>query len=166
MRKFACVIALGLGLLTVGGVRADEEKVPLDKLPKAVKEAVEKRFPKVEMTEASKEKDGDKVVYEVSLKKDGKAIDVTVTEAGAVTLIEQEIEFKDLPKAVAKTFGDKYPKAKYEIVESVTKVADGKETLDYYEATLVDESKKKWEVEVLPDGKLKGATEVKDEKKD
>ncbi|MFO0800503.1 MAG: PepSY-like domain-containing protein [Gemmataceae bacterium] len=165
MSKFACVIALGVGLLAVVGVRADEEKVPLDKLPKAVKEAVEKRFPKVDMKEASKEKDGDKVVYEVTLKKDGKAIDVTVTEAGAITLIEQEIEFKDLPKAVAKTFEEKYPKAKYEIVESVTKVADGKETLDYYEAKLVDENKKKWEVEVLPDGKLKGATEIKEEKK-
>lgn len=161
MSKFACVIALGVGLLAVGGVRADEEKVPLDKLPKAVKEAVEKRFLKVEVKGASKEKDGDKVVYEVSLKKDGKAIDVTVTEAGAITTIEQEIEFKDLPKAVAKTFEEKYPKAKYEIVESVTKVTDGKEKLEYYEAVLIDGDKKKWEVEVLPDGKLKGATEVK-----
>lgn len=165
MSKFACVLALAVGVMAVAHGRADEEKVPLDKLPKAVKEAVEKRFPKVEMTEAAKEKDGDQVVYEVSLRKDGKTIDVTVTEAGAITLIEQEIEFKDLPKAVAKTFEDKYPNAKYEVVESVTKVADGKETLDYYEATLVAADKKKWEVTVLPDGKLKEATEVKDEKK-
>lgn len=165
MNKFACVIALGVGLLAVGGVRADEETVPLDKLPKAVKGAVEKRFPKVEMKSASKEKDGDKVVYEVSLKKDGKNVDVTVTEAGAITLIEQQIDFKDLPKAVAKTFEEKYPKAKYEIVESVTKVADGKETLEYYEAKLMA-GDKTWEVEVLPDGKLKGATEVKEEKKE
>lgn len=165
MNRIACVLALAVGMTAVVGVRADEEKVPLDKLPKAVKEAVEKRFPKVEMTGASKEKDGDKVVYEVSLKKDGKNIDVTVTEAGAITLIEQQLDFKDLPKAVAATFEEKYPKAKYEIVESVTKVADGKETLEYYEATLVDAGKKKWEVEVLPDGKLKSAIEVKDEKK-
>jgi hypothetical protein len=48
-----------------------------------------------------------------------------------------------------------------EIVESVTKVADGKETLEYYEATLVAADKKKWEAEVLPDGKFKSATEVK-----
>lgn len=165
MKKLACVIALGVGLLAVAGVRADEEKVPLDKLPKAVTEAVAKRFPKVEMTAASKEKDGDKVVYEVSLKKDGKAIDVTVTGAGAITLIEQEIGFQDLPKPVAKTFEDKYPKAKYEIVESVTKAAGGKETLEYYEAKLVAGGKT-WEVEVLPDGTFKSATEVKDGKKD
>jgi len=163
MRLMLCVAAV---LVAAVVVRADEEAVPLDKLPKAVTDAVVKRFPKVEMKEASKEKDGDKVVFEVSLKKDGKNIDVTVTEAGAITLIEQQIEFKDLPKAVAKAFEDKYPKATYEIVETVTKVADGKETLDYYEATLVDASKKKWEVEVTPDGKVKAATEVKEEKKE
>ena len=106
-------------------------------------------------------KDGDKVVYEVSLKKGGLKTDATVAESGAVTQIEEELAFKDLPKAVAKTLGDKYPKAKYEVVESVTKVADGKETLEYYEAVLTDGGKKKWEVEVLPDGTLKSATEVK-----
>ena len=160
MSRFACVLALGVGVLAVGNVRAGE-KVPLDKLPKAVTEAAAKRFPKVEVTGASKGKDGNAVVYEVSLKKDGKKIDATVTEAGAITQIEQQIDFKDLPKAVAKTFEEKYPKAKYEVVESVTKVADGKETLEYYEAVLIDGDGKKWEVEVLPDGKLKGATEVK-----
>ena len=153
--------------ISVTPSRADnEEKVPLDKLPKAVSEAVQKRFPKLELKEASKEKDGNKVLFEVSLKKDGKNIDVTVTEAGTITLIEQEIEFKDMPQAVKKTFEEKYPNAKYEIVETVTKVADGKESLEYYEAKLVAADKKKWEVEVLPDGKLKGATEEKEEKKD
>lgn len=166
MNRIACVLALAAGMAAVVNVRADEEKVPLDKLPKAIKEAVEKRFPKVEMTGASKEKDGDKLVYEVSLKRDGKNIDVTVTEAGAITLIEQQIDFKDLPEAVARTFEEKYPKAEYKVVESVTKVADGTETLEYYEATLVDAGKKTWEVEVLPDGKVKSATEVKDGKKD
>ena len=166
MNRSACVAVLAVGLAAVTGVRADEEKVPLDKLPRAVKEAVAKRFPKVEVTGASREKDGDKVVYEVSLKRGGMNIDVTLTEAGAITLIEQQLAFKDLPKAVARTFEDKYPKAEYEVVESVTKVAGGKETLEYYEAKLVSADKKKWEVEVLPDGKFKSATEVKDGKKD
>jgi hypothetical protein len=162
MNRIAClfVLALGSSLIQARG-QDDEEKVPLDKLPKSVREAVEKRFPKIEITGASKEKENDKVVFEVSLKKDGKNIDVTLTEGGMITVIEQELAFSDLPKAVAKTFEEKYPKAKYEIVESVTKVVDGKETIEYYEATLVDADKKKWEVEVSPDGKLKSATEPK-----
>ncbi len=157
MRGVFCLAVVVAGSVVAW---ADEEKVPLDKLPRAVAEAVKKRFPKLKFTGASKEKDKEKVVYEVSLKKDGKNIDVTVTEAGAITLIEQELAFKDLPKAVAKTFKEKYPKAKYQIIESVTKVEAGKEKLAYYEATLVAGGKT-WEVEILPDGKFKSATEVK-----
>lgn len=157
---------LGLVVVMVGTalIRADEEAVPLDKLPKAVAESVRKRFPKIEMKEASKEKDGEKIVYEVTLNKDGKNIDVTLTEAGVITLIEQEISFGDLPKAVAAAFDKSYPKAKYQIVESVTKVVDGKETVEYYEATLRAADNKTWEVEVLPDGKIKAASEIKDAK--
>jgi hypothetical protein len=163
MIRFAFLTALAAAVLHMAPARADEEKVPLDKLPAAVTQAVLKRFPKLEMKEASKEKDGDKLVYEVTLKKDGKTIDVTLTETGTITTIEEEIEFKDLPKAVAKTFEDKYPNAKYDVVESVTKVADGKETIEYYEATLLDAGKKKWEVEVLADGTFKAASAVQDE---
>jgi hypothetical protein len=161
MRAIPCVAVVLIG---VALVRADENKVSLSKVPKAVVEAVQKRFPKIAMSGASTEKDGDKVMYEISLKKGGKNIDVTVTEAGKITLIEQELAFNELPKAVARTLNEKYPNAKYEIVESVTKVAEGRETLAYYETTLVAADRKKWEVEVLPDGKFKSATEVKDGK--
>ena len=87
-------VILGLALVVVAAAQAraddDEEKVALDKLPKAVVDAVAKRFPKIKLTSASKEKEDGKVMYEVTLKKDGKNIDVTVTEAGAITLIEQQ----------------------------------------------------------------------------
>jgi hypothetical protein len=161
MNRIACVLVVALGTSLMARAEDEEEKVPIDKLPKAVREAVAKRFPKVEIAGASKEKEDKTIVFEVSLKKAGKTIDVTLTEAGVITVIEEELAFKDLPKAVAKAFEEKYPNAKYEVVESVTKVADGKEKLEYYEATLIDAAKKTWEVEVLPDGKIKGATEKK-----
>jgi hypothetical protein len=118
-------------LLEVMLIRGAEEQVPLSKVPKAVVAAVQKRFPNIQLAGASTEKDSNKTVYEISLKKDGKNIDVTLTEAGTITLIEQELAFNELPKAVAKTFNEKYPNAKYEIIESITKVAEGKETLAY-----------------------------------
>jgi hypothetical protein len=154
MRAILSVAAVLVGAVLVG---AAEEKVPLDKLPEVVKKAVKKRFPKLKISGASREKDGDKLVFEVSLKKAGKNIDVTVTEDGAITLIEREIAFNDLPKAVARTFRKKYPKAKCKIIETVTKVAGGKETLKYYEATLTPAGGKEQEVKVLPDGKIKPA---------
>lgn len=161
-----------LGVLTAAfvtalAVSANADKVPLDKVPAAIKDAVKKRFPKAEMKDAGKEQDDQKKwVYEITLKQDKKNIDVTVTPEGSITLIEQELAFADLPKPVAATFEAKYPKATYKIVESVTKVKDGKETLEYYEALLVAADKKTYEVEVLPDGKFKSATEKKPGDKD
>jgi hypothetical protein len=151
-------------LILAAPSRADEEKVPLDKVPQAVREAAKKRFPKAEMKEASKEVADGKTTYEITFKENGKNIDVTLTPEGTITLIEKEVAFKDLPKAVAATFNEKYPKAKFGIIEAVIKVVDGKETLDYYEAHLTTADKKEIEAEVLPNGKLKKATETKDEK--
>jgi hypothetical protein len=149
-------------------VRADEEKVPLDEVPKAVLDAAKRRFPKAEVAGASKEKDGDKTVYEIELKLDGKKIDVTLTEDGTITTIEQQIDAKGLPNAVSEALDKKYPKATYKIIESVTKVKDGKEKLEYYEVLLVTAEKKVIEVEIFPDGKIKNEEEKKkkEEKKD
>jgi hypothetical protein len=105
-------------VIASAAVRADEEKVALDKLRKAVVEAVRKRLPKAEMSGVSQEKEKGKLVYEVSLKKDGKSSDVTLTEDGALTAIEQEVAFEDLPKTMAKTFAEKYPCTKYPIISS------------------------------------------------
>jgi hypothetical protein len=156
--------AVAVFVLTVP-VRADEEKVPLDKVPKAVLDAAKKRFPKAEVVGASKEKEDNKTVYEIELKLDGKKIDVTLTEEGAITTIEQQIDAKDLPKAVSEALDKKYPKAAFKIVESVTKVKDGNEKLEYYEVLLVTAEKKEIEVEILADGKIKNEEEKKKEKK-
>jgi hypothetical protein len=153
-------------LVLAAPVRADEEKVPLDKVPKAVLEAAKKRFPKAEVVGASKETENKKTVYEIEMKADGKTIDVTVTEEGVITTIEQQIDAKDLPKAVTEALDKKYPKATYKIIEAVYSVKDGKEKLDYYEVLLVTAEKKEFEVEILADGKIKNEEEKKPEKKE
>lgn len=168
MRRFTSLAAgATLALFVVAAAaRGDEENVPLDKVPKPVLEAAKKRFPKAEVKGASKETENGKTVYEVTFKQDGKNIDVTLTPEGTITLIEQEVAFAALPKPVATALTKKYPGAKYQIVESVTKVAGGKETLEYYEAHLTTADKKAIEAEVFPDGKLKGEAEDKEGKKD
>ena len=166
MRRLTWIPVVTVVLVMAGPGRAQEEKVPLDKVPKAVTETLTKRFPKAEVKGASKETTDGKTVYEVTLKQDGKNIDVTLTPGGKITLIEKEVAFKDLPRPVAETLNKKYPNAKYSIIEEVIKVEGTKETLEYYEAHLTTADKKAIEAEVLPDGKLKGETEVKEEKKD
>lgn len=161
-------LAVGVVLAAVCAacLRADEQAVPLDKVPKAVLDAVKKRFPKAELVEAAKETEGDKVEYEVSLKDGGTKCDVMLTPEGVITLIEKQITAEDLPKAVTKAVEAKYPKAAFKVVEEMTVVKDGKESVGYYEVLLVTADKKTVEVEVAPDGTFKAVEEKKAEGKD
>lgn len=148
------VLAATLGLVT-SALRADDEKLPLDKVPTAVKVAVTKRFPNASIVGAGKETDNNKVVYELNLKDNGQNIDVIVTPEGAIQTIEKEIAAKDLPKVVADAVTAKYPNASYKKYEQVYKIKEGKETLEYYEVVIDTSEKKGLEVEITPEGKIK-----------
>lgn len=166
MRTGAALVAV---VLVVAGGRADEEAVPLDKLPKAVADAVKKRFPKGELVEAAKETtkvgEKEKVEYEVTVKDGDSKIDVMLTPDGKITLIEKQIPSKSLPKAVIEALEAKYPKATFTTVEEVIKVTDGREALDFYEVLLVTADKKTFEVKLTAEGKITETEEKKDEKK-
>lgn len=151
---------------SVGAVRADEEKIALDKLPKAVLETVKKRFPKAELVEAAKETEGDKVEYEVTLKDGETKYDVMFSADGKITLIEKTIAAKDLPKVVADAVAEKFPKSTGKVYEEMTKIVDGKEVLAYYEVLLETADKKMFEVEISPEGKILKTEEKKEEKKE
>jgi uncharacterized membrane protein YkoI len=158
----ACVLALCVTVTT----SADEEKVALDKLPKAVLDTVKARFPKAELLGAAKEKEDGKILYEVAIKDQGAKIDVILTAEGAITLFEKEIAAKDLPKAVTKALEEKYPKAAYKKIEEVTKVENKSEKLAYYEVLLVTPAKKRGEVQVDASGKIVNEEQKKNDKDD
>ena len=136
-------------------LRAEEEKVPLDKLPKVVVEAVKKKFPGAELISATSEKEGKELKYEVTIKDKGKKIDVTVEEDGDIEGFEREINVKDLPKAVLKTLEEKYPKMTLKSAEAVYEIEDSKEELEYYEVLLITADKKEIEVKIEADGTFK-----------
>ena len=139
--------------------RADEEKeekVPLDKVPKAVIDAVKAKFDGAELVGAEKEKEDGKIVYEINLKHKGQKIEVTVTPEGKIVSIEKTIAIKDLPKVVTEAIDKKYPGATIKVAEEVTE--KGKMN---YEVQLVTADKKKVEVVLDPSGKI-----VKEEKKE
>jgi antitoxin component of MazEF toxin-antitoxin module len=152
-------------LLGVSATRADEVKVELKDLPKAVLETVKKRFPKAELIEAAKETDGTKVEFEVTLKVGETKYDVMLTPDGKITLIEKTIALKDLPKAVAEAVEKAYPKATLTLAEEMTKIVEGKEVLSYYEVQLTTADKKMLEVEVSPEGKILMTEDKSKEKK-
>jgi hypothetical protein len=147
----AAVVSFG----TLSAARAGEEKVSLDKLPRAVSDAVKKRFPSAELTKASKETEDGKTAYEVVIKDAGTKIDVIVDPNGVITAIEKTIAVGALPKAVRAALDAKYAGATYHGAEEITKVKDGKEALDCYEVVLTKSDKKKVEVQVGPNGRIK-----------
>jgi uncharacterized membrane protein YkoI len=157
--------ALGLLVLAVA-VSADEEKVPLDKVPKAVIKAVKARFPDATLTKAEKETEDGKTVYEIAIKNKKQNIEVTLTPDGTIVEIEKQIAAKDMPKTVLKALEDKYPKATYKMIEEVIKVKDKEEKLAYYEVLLVTAEKKKLEVSVTPEGKISKEEDKAKEKKE
>lgn len=155
------------GLVLIGPVAAADEKdkkVDLDKVPKAVREAVKARFPAGEVTSVEKETADGKVVYDIELKEKGRKYEMDIQEDGTVLEIEKEVPLKDLPKAVTDAIEAKYPKAKVTEVMEVNKVAGKKETPIHYEATIDTADKKGLEVIVSLDGKsVKTEDEVKKE---
>jgi hypothetical protein len=160
MRRY---IGMVVALVVVAGpaLGDDEEKVPLDKLPKAVVDAVKEKFPKAEMVSASKEKEDGKTLFEVSLKDGKHKIDVTVTPEGKIDTVEKTIEVGDLPKAVAEAFESRYPRATVQKVEEISK----EDKVTKYEFLIVTADKKKLEVCFDPKGKFLDE-EKKEEKKE
>ena len=159
-------IVIGLGFVAVLGfflaAGYAEEKIELDKVPKAVMDAVNKKFSGAKITGASKEKDEDgKDVYELAFEYKNYKYEVELHPDGSFIAIDRQIEFKELPKAVQKTLEDKFPKATYKVIEEVTK----KDKIEYYEMELVTAEKKQLEVLVDPSGKVL-KEEKKEDKKD
>ena len=142
------------GLASVA--RADEEKIPLDKVPAKVMKSVKDKFPKAMITGAAKEVEDGKTTYEVSLKNGEFGIDVSLKEDGTILEIEKAIPVKDLPKAVADALKAKYPKGTIKTAEELTSGA----TISY-EVVVELEGKKPFEVVLDPTGKI-----LKDEGKE
>ncbi len=147
------VLALALGALVLVAAPADE-KVPLSKVPRAVKKAVKTRFPGAKLVSAETEKENGKTRFEVAVEHKGQKYEAIVTPRGRIVEIEKTIPVGELPEAITKTLGAKYPKATYRMAEEVYHVKGGKETMVYYEVLVVTPDKKKREVQVRADGSL------------
>ncbi len=63
---------LAVLLIVCAFARADEVKVPLKDVPKAVLDSIKEKFPRAELTEATKETEDGKTTYEIALKDGGR----------------------------------------------------------------------------------------------
>ena len=152
MRKVLALLVSGF--IGIGTLKAFDD-VAVDKLPKAVTEALKKRFPKGELASASKSGEQGKEVFEVSVKEGVLKADVNLSADGTITGMEKQIAEKDLPKDVAAAVKSKYPTATIKLCEEVISVKDGKESLDYFEVVVETADKKTVELEIETTGKIK-----------
>jgi uncharacterized membrane protein YkoI len=117
-----CVVAGLVGTVTlVLAAGAAEEKIPLDKLPDAVRNAVKDKFAGAELVSATREEENGKTIYEIAVKHDGRKMDVSLTADGKIVEVEKQITAKELPEPVAKALKDRWARATLKRVEEVTR---------------------------------------------
>lgn len=164
-----CTSAILVVLAAIASADDKKEKgkpADLDKIPKAVMDALKAKFPKAEIDKWTKEKESGVDVYDIEFKQEGRKFEADIKEDGTIVNWEKEIAAKDLPEAVTKAVDKKYPKSTMKEVMEVTEVKDKKEQLEGYEIVLVTADKKDVEVTVAPDGKiLEDSGEKKKEEK-
>jgi len=130
------------------------KKISLDQAPKAVRDAINNRFPDAEISSIEKEKEGGKVVFDVELKHKGRKYEMDIEEDGTIVEIEKEVALKDVPKALIQNVKAKFPDATIKEVMEVNKVKGQEEKPDHYEVTIETSDKKTKEINVSLAGKI------------
>lgn len=121
MLKLCTAILTIAGLMMASSARADEENVPLDKLPAKVKDAVKAKFPEAEFVKASKEVEEGVVLYEVGIRNKGQTIEVTTTEDGKIVEIESTIDARTLPPVVTNALLSRFGSLRFLKAEDIVK---------------------------------------------
>ncbi len=156
MRHSAILIG-GFSLLMFIGtanVRSEEEAVPQDKIPKVVMDALLAKFPKAKIDKCTREKEDDKVIYDIEFKQEGRKCEADIKDDGKFLNYEKAIEAKDLPKPVREAIDKKYPKATLKEIMEETEVKGREEKLAAYEVVLDTADKQEVELKLAPDGKI------------
>ena len=156
---FAALSLLVVVASTVHGAEGTEEKVALEKVPEPVLEAFKAKFPEAKLEAASKKEKEGKVSYNLTSTDKDRKYEVRLKRDGTFIAIVKFLESKELPKAVADALSAKYPKAKYDVIEEITK----KDKIELYEIALTTAQGKMIEMLVDPSGKV---AEKKEEKRD
>ena len=127
---------------------AQEKKIKRSDLPAPVEKTVAAQSQGAAIRGFSEEKENGKTYYEVEMIVNGHGKDVTMDPAGAVTEVEEEVQFDSLPAPVKQGLKAKAGAGNIKKVESIAK----RNVLVAYEAEIVAAGKKS-EVQVGPDGK-------------
>jgi len=150
----AALLACAFLVESGAGAQDKKDKLDLDKVPKAVMDALKARFPKAEIQKWTKAKEGDDIVYDIEFVEKGRKGEADIKENGTYINFELEIAAKDLPKVVRAAIEKKYPKSTMKDIMQETEVRGKEEKLSAYEVVLVTADMKEVELRLSPDGKI------------
>lgn len=146
---------LAATFIALGNANAGEKDENDNEVPKAVIEAFEKAYPNAEAVEFEKEMIGDKTVYEVEYKENGKEREILYDLDGVILRKEESIDIKLLPEPIAQAISSAYPQVFIKEAEMV-RGPDG--TITGYEVE-IRTAGKKLELELDAHGKILEAEE-------
>lgn len=153
MRQVKTLIALSISLILLPAVgswaRADEKRVKMKQLPKAVQQTVRAQSKGGRIREISRETENGNTYYEIELFINGRKRDVLIDSTGAVVEVEEEVSFDSLPQAVRAGIENHSEGGKVVFVESITR----NDAVVAYEAQ-IKAAKTNLEVKVGLDGSL------------
>ena len=137
--SYSCLLLILGSLVDTNTARAakGEEPLPLDHVPKAVMDAVKKKFPDAKPQSAAKGTEDNKPYIEVHVKVKTENIWLTCDPNGTIQVVDREITFSKLPKPVVDAFHKKYPKA---TIREVHEIAEDDEPS--YDIALTHNKKK------------------------
>lgn len=148
--------------MVAAGGWADDEKLPLDKVPQAIKDAVKAKYPKAEIVSAEKgDVDGTKV-FEFKLKEGTKEWEVAFTPDAKFHSSEEPLAVADIPAKVKEAFTKKYGDPKIVSAEKET-TGEGDKAKVIYEI-IFEKGKDKLEAQFDPEGKFLAEEKVTDKK--
>ena len=156
MRKSVVMLGVLTLLLFIGTskVRAQEEAVSQEKIPKAVMDALLAKFPKAEIDKCTTDKEGADIVYDIEFKQEGRKCEADIKENGIYINYEKAIEAKELPRAVGEAIEKRYPESTRKEIMEETEVKGKDEEISAYEVVLETASKKEVEVRLSPKGEI------------
>ncbi len=148
MSRIERALLMALALLFVVAASAQEKKIKKSDLPAAVQKTADEQSKGATVKGYNSEVEDGKTIYEVELTVNGHSRDVSISPAGEVVEVEEEVALESLPVEVRDGLQKKAGAGKITKVESLTK----KGKLVAYEAQVRTNGKKS-EVQVGPDGK-------------
>ena len=123
---FRCVICSAVaGVAIAVSLAEDAEPKPLElnQVPKAVMNAVMKKYPDAKPQSAVQGVEDNKPFIDVHILVKARKIWVTCDPSGTIQIIDREITVKELPPAVIAALNKKYPQATVRLVNEITEAS-------------------------------------------